>query len=50
MSINGSLIHNLARQAVDVEAAFFENLDSRIPIHDAAIRPDLQCFSAAWSE
>jgi hypothetical protein len=48
--MNGSLIHDFARQTIDVEAALFENFDPGVPIHDASIGLDLQCFAAARSK
>ena len=48
--MKASLVDDLARQAVHVKAAFFEDLDPCVPVHDPAIGLDPQCFAAPWSE
>ena len=45
-----SLIHNLARQGIDIEATLFENFDSRVPIHNATIGFNFQSLPTTGSK
>src|SRR5436853_4616291 len=49
-SMGDSVVDNLSRQAVDVKAALFEDLDPGVPSHDPAIGLHLQGFAAARGE